>query len=100
MLASLIGGTISPVKLVFDPAKSDANRAKHGVELSAAEALEWDTAITWPDIRKDYGEARQCGIGYIGLILHYVAFVDRGQTRRIISLRRANRKEVNRYAET
>lgn len=38
-------------------------------------------------------------IGYIGLTLHFVAFVDRDQTRRIISLRKANRKEVNRYAE-
>lgn len=87
------------MKITFDPVKSEANRAKHGVELGAAKALEWDTAVTWPDARKDYGEARECGIGYIGLTLHFVAFVDRDQTRCIISLRKANRKEVKRYAE-
>lgn len=68
--------------------------------MTAAGRLEWDTAITWVDTRKDYDEDRQCGIGHIGLTLYFVAFVDRGQTRRIISLRKANRKEVKRYAET
>lgn len=88
------------MKIAFDPAKSEANCAKHGIGLAAAEQLERDTAIIWLDTRKDYGEGRECGIGYIGLMLYFVAFVDRGQTRRIISLRKANRKEVKRYAET
>lgn len=84
----------------FDAAKSKANHAKHGLALSAAERLEWDTAITWPDSRKDYGEVRECGIGYIGLTLHFVVYVDRGPVRGIISLRKANRKEIRRYAQT
>lgn len=32
--------------------------------------------------------------------LYYVAFVERGEARRIISLRRANRREVKRYVES
>ena len=32
-------------------------------------------------------------------ILYYVAFVDRGDVRRVISLRRANRREVKHYVE-
>ena len=32
-------------------------------------------------------------------ILYYVAFVDRGELRRIISLRCANRREVKHYVE-
>ncbi len=87
------------MQIEFDPAKNAANRAKYGVELAAAERLEWDTAITWLDARKVYGEDRECGIAYIGRTLYFVAFVDRDQTRRIISLRKANRKEVKRYAE-
>jgi uncharacterized DUF497 family protein len=35
----------------------------------------------------------------IGDILCFVAFVDRESTRRIISLRRANRREVNHYVK-
>ncbi|MEC9357264.1 MAG: BrnT family toxin [Pseudomonadota bacterium] len=87
------------MRIEFDLAKSEANRAKHGVELAAAAGLEWDTAMIWLDTRKNYGEDRECGIGYIGLTLYFVAFVDRDETRRIISLRKANRKEVKRYAE-
>ncbi len=52
----LIGGTISIMQIAFDPAKDEANRVKHGVELAVAEGLEWNTAITWLDTRKDYGE--------------------------------------------
>jgi uncharacterized DUF497 family protein len=33
-------------------------------------------------------------------ILYYVAFVDRGEVRRIISLRCANRREVTHYVES
>lgn len=87
------------MKIAFDPVKNEANRAKHGVDLIVADSLEWDTAITWLDTREEYGEDRECGIGYIGLTLYFVAFVDRDQTRRIISLRKANRTEVKRYAE-
>ncbi|MEI7825008.1 MAG: BrnT family toxin [Chlorobiaceae bacterium] len=32
-------------------------------------------------------------------ILYCVAFVDRGEVRRVISLRRANRREVKHYVE-
>jgi uncharacterized DUF497 family protein len=88
------------MEVTFDPAKDVVNRAKHGITLALAADMEWTTAVTWPDLRRDYGEARQCGIGYIGLRLYFVAFVDRAGRRRIISLRKANRREVNRYAQT
>ena len=96
----LIGGTVRLMKVTLDPAKGAANHDKHGVSLVKAAELEWDTALTWPDLRRDYGEPRQCGIGYIGLRLYAVAFVDRAEGRRIISLRKANRRQVNRYAQT
>ena len=39
------------------------------------------------------------GLAYIGLRLYLVVYVDRDEGRRIISLRKANRREVNRYAQ-
>ena len=92
--------TINILEITFDPAKDIASRAKHGVSLSAAEGIEWETALTWPDQRRDYGEPRMAGIGYIGQRLYYVVFADRDEGRRIISLRKANMREVRRYAET
>ncbi|UJP04801.1 MAG: BrnT family toxin [Nitrosomonas sp.] len=41
-----------------------------------------------------------CGIGYIGLRLFFVVFIDRKDARRIISLRKTNKWEIQRYAET
>ena len=88
------------MSITFDPSKDAANIAKHGVSLALAADLEWDSALIWPDTRRVYGEARQCGIGYIGLRLYALAFVDRPDGRRIINLRKANLREVKHYAKT
>ena len=88
------------MKITFDPVKDESNFAKHGVSLALAAEFEWDTAVTWPDTRKDYGEARVACLGYAGLRIYAMVFVDRMNERRIISLRKANRREVERYAQT
>jgi uncharacterized DUF497 family protein len=57
-----------------------------------------------PDERHEYDEACMVALGYIGLRIMAVVFVDRppeqATERRIISLRKANPREVKRYAET
>ena len=83
----------------FDAAKDEANQTKHGVSLILAAELDWESALVWVDERIDYGEARVVALGRIAETLYYVAFVDRGDARRIISLRRANRREVKHYVE-
>jgi uncharacterized DUF497 family protein len=83
----------------YDTVKNGTNIDKHGVALAAATDFEWEEALTWIDARKDYGEIRMCSIGYIGNRLHHVVYVDRDDVRRIISLRKANAREVERYAE-
>jgi hypothetical protein len=85
------------VKITFDPAKDAINRAKHGVSLSEAADLDWDRVLAKMDTRADYGEPRQIGYGPIGRRLYCVVFVERRSTVRIISLRKANRREIARY---
>ena len=87
------------MNISFDPTKDAANQAKYGLSLASAAAIEWETVWCWPDLRQVYGEPRQVGVGYIGLRLHCVVFTDRGGERRIISLRKANAREVARYAQ-
>ncbi|UHL65767.1 BrnT family toxin [Paralcaligenes sp. KSB-10] len=87
------------MEITFDPAKDIVNREKHGVSLTLAARFEWDEAVVWEDARRPYGEARQIALGYIGQRLHCVVFVDREEQRRIISLRKANSREVNIYAQ-
>jgi len=88
------------LKIVFDPSKNTINIHQHQIALKAAIDFDWDNSITWPDQRHNYGENRIAGLGYIGDRLFYIVFVDRGDQRRIISLRKANLREVKRYAKT
>jgi uncharacterized DUF497 family protein len=55
--------------------------------------------MVWTDGRKEYGETRQSALALIGQRLYFVAFVDRGDARRAISLRKANIREVTHYAK-
>jgi uncharacterized DUF497 family protein len=83
----------------FDPAKDVANQTNHGVSLSVAGELDWEAALVWIEDRFEYGEVRMIALAPKTEILYYVAFVDRGEARRVISLRRANRREVKHYVE-
>jgi uncharacterized protein len=89
--------TLIEVRFAFDPAKDAINRAKHGVSLSEAASLDWSRVLAKLDTRTDYGEPRQIGYGPIGRRLYCVVFVDHGGTLRIISLRKANNREIDRY---
>jgi uncharacterized DUF497 family protein len=55
--------------------------------------------LVWVDARVDYNEVRMIAVAPETGILYCVAYVDRGAARRIISLRRANRREVMHYVE-
>lgn len=83
----------------FDPGKGATNLSKQGLSLVAAAELSWDAALVWIDDRADYGEVRMVALAPIGEILFFIAFVNREPARRIISLRRANRREVNHYVK-
>ncbi len=89
--------TLNHLRFVFDPAKDAINRSKHGVSLSEAARLDWSRVLAKLDTRTDYGEPRQIGYGPIGRRLYCIVFVDRGDTLRIISLRKANNREIDRY---
>ena len=82
----------------WDEAKRQDYLAKHrGVYFSDMEALEWETAVTGPSPR--HGEARYVALGYIGDRMHYVVYTMRDSKCRIISLRKANPREVRQYAQ-
>jgi uncharacterized DUF497 family protein len=49
------------------------------------------------DTRRDYGERRMIAFGMIGDRLRVCVYTQRGEVYRIISLRKANRKEVRRW---
>jgi uncharacterized DUF497 family protein len=87
------------LRYIFDPNKDKLNLTNHGLSLSLAEKLVWDEAYVWVDPRYPYDELRMIGLVPEGNTLYYVAFVDRGDVRRTISLRLAERREVKKYVE-
>jgi uncharacterized DUF497 family protein len=88
------------MQIEFDPDKDRVNQAKHGVSLVVAVDLDWDAALVWVDDRFEYSETRMIALAPKTQILYYIAFVDRGDVRRVISLRRANRREVKHYVQS
>jgi uncharacterized DUF497 family protein len=84
----------------FDPCKKAANLIKHGVSFEEMERFEWHTAIRWEDTRCDYGETRMNALGYIGNRIYLVSYTVREGRIRLINVRKANSREVKRYAES
>ncbi|MDR2451765.1 MAG: BrnT family toxin [Candidatus Accumulibacter sp.] len=86
------------MEIEFDPVKDETNRKKHGMSLALAESFEWNNALVWPDERFNYDEARMSAMGYVGMSLCAMAFVERHGKTRVIRLRRATPKERKTYA--
>lgn len=81
----------------YDQIKDETNIANRDIPFILASQLDWDTALIWDDTRNEYGEPRQSALALYGDRLFFVAFVDRGNKRRIISMRKANKREVRYY---
>lgn len=80
-----------------DPKKLAQNVAKHGVWFKMAEGFDWENAIVRIDDRNDYPETRLFAMAPIGGRLYAMVFCLRETAVRIISLRKANRREVREY---
>jgi uncharacterized DUF497 family protein len=88
------------VRYVYDPGKDRSNQAKHGVSLALAEVLFAGPHLSMTDSRFEYGEVRQVAFGLIGHPLFVCVYADREAERRVISLRKANKREVRRHGDT
>jgi uncharacterized DUF497 family protein len=85
------------VAISFDAAKNERNIAERGISLEAAAEFEWGTALVVEDLRREYGEQRFQALGLIAGRLHALVFTPRTGRVHVISLRKANRREMKRY---
>lgn len=85
--------------ITYDPSKDEANIVKHGVSLEMAAMLEWSEVMAYVDTRRDYREVREVGFGLIAERLYCVVFTQRREAMHIISMRKANKREVKSYVE-
>lgn len=87
------------MEITFDPEKDARNVAKHGISLALAAKIDWSTLDASLDDRHEYGEERYVAGAPIGDRLYVVVFVVRDDAIRVISLRKANKREVKHYGE-
>jgi len=81
----------------YDPAKDAANREKHGVSLVLGRIVLANPVGEEAEERDDCGELRRIAYGLIRDRLFVCVYTLRGDTRRIISVRKANRREQRRW---
>ena len=84
----------------FDPAKSHRNEVERGLPFSLVLDLDWSSALIKEDVRKDYGERRLQVLGLIRGRLHAMVFTPRHDKVHVISLRKANNREVKHHEQT
>ena len=77
--------------------KSRANYFKHGIVLEFAQYLDWTKGVVWQDARYNYNEVRMSGLVPLEGIVYAVVYVLRAESTRMISLRKANKREAKRY---
>lgn len=87
------------MKIEYDPAKNEHNIQERGLSFDLAAKFDFDTAVIRQDTRHDYGEVRYQAFGMIDNRLHFIAFSFRGNAIRVISLRKANSREVRFYEQ-
>ena len=81
----------------WDAAKADSNLAKHGIDFAEAmEVLSDPERVERPDARSG-GEPRVQVVGAAKGRILFVVYTMRGTACRIISIRKANRRERKAY---
>jgi len=86
------------MQIEYDEAKNAINIKDRGLSFELALRFDWESSEVREDTRRDYGEQRFQATGFIGEHLHRLVFTLRGGKARIISLRRANKRERRQYA--
>lgn len=83
----------------WSDSKNASNVEKHGISFDDAVGIFGGPTLEREDVRFDYGETRVIAIGSVGGFEIVVVYTWRGQTRRLISARRASRGEREAYRQ-
>ena len=82
------------MKIEFDSIKRDQAIAERGLDFARAIDVFTGKHLTRVDARMDYAEARFVSAGWLDARLVIMVWTPRGEVRRIISMRKANEREI------
>ncbi|BCQ58468.1 membrane protein [Pseudomonas sp. Boi14] len=86
--------------VAWDEAKNHANMLKHGIDFNDAVLMFQRPVLSLRDERLDYGEERWASLGWIRALVGVVVHTERrGQAMRIISARKATKREAKYYVQ-
>jgi uncharacterized protein len=87
------------VRISYDPSKRAATLSERGLDFEdAAEVFAGDT-LDFADDRFEYGEVRYVTVGHLRGRMVVVVWTPRGETRHVISMRKANEREKARFGQ-
>lgn len=85
--------------IIFDPDKRERALRERGLDfLDAALVFEGET-FTFDDRRRDYGETRRITVGSLTGRMVIVVWVGRDNARHVVSMRKANEREIKAYRQ-
>lgn len=87
------------MRITFDPAKNQRNIRERGLPFESVAAFDFDSALVRVDDRRPYGETRYVAMGWLHGRLCVLCFTEAPGGIRVISLRKANPREVRRHAQ-
>ncbi|MGH8477807.1 MAG: BrnT family toxin [Methylococcales bacterium] len=85
------------MKLSWDEAKRQRTLAERGLDFADAVQVLSGLRETFADLRRDYGEPRFVTVGFLRSRMVVVVHSPRGDTTHIVSMRKANEREIARY---
>lgn len=83
----------------YDPNKNQRNIAERNLSFEQAVEFDWKSAKFKQDVRKDYGEIRYVALGYLHGRLHSICYTPKPNGIRVISFRKANKREIKDYEQ-
>ncbi len=83
----------------WDEEKNLENLAKHGFDFKDAAAVFAGECVTYRDRRFDYGEKRFITLGLLEGRVMVMAHTPRKENTRVISMRKANKREQKAYIQ-
>ncbi len=86
------------MRIEFDQGKRAKTLAERGLDFARAGEVFAQANVTIDDTRFDYGEMRLTTVGLLDGRMVVMAWTPRGEVRRIISMRKANERELAKYA--
>jgi hypothetical protein len=89
------------MRFIWDPDKNRKNIINHSIDFNDVPDMFDYPMLTTVDNRKEYGEERWIGIGFLKGVIAVIAYTedDEKEEIRIISARKATKYERNKFKE-